>query len=1671
MALLLVAVLLVGCLPLTAFAAGSTSEAKAQLGTDKNYNGDKVDLSNALYTFTESNNVYTIKSTIANLYLKPGGSAKNPNQSDSTPVTLSVVTKNDVTWFQLKGTKALYFYNNDINKLYFDQTGDFVTTGQSDFALFRQANEGESTVGDIPGYVRLSELDEVQSGGKYLIASKVAATNTWYVLYPATGSIYAHVAKVVIETTTTEPDPVEPTDPPERPTRPEGKPTIDVNNDLYQVVVMCEEKDNKGDDADKHYWSYPKTTNWGSTTADQFEVGEVRENDLDNGTAEQYPYICPVTPAYTLEQCLANINGESAGHRLVTTEETIPTAYYYWNATDGWQLLRDKQPDPNVTFNQNNDKHEGTLTVYVTCAEEQPEQPDPDAGKPTAKPAVGNSTLYQVELLCEKHVDNDPDCTDHWWSHAATAAFTVGDIQANNTGKYTDYKWVCPVTPAKALDYYLTQLNNETSVSHTMVSETLPTAWFFWDGTSWLLPQDANSEVRFANNGVGSLTLYATCADPDEPDPPTPADPDKPAAPANQPAEGTYTMPNDKLSGTSSNGPMSDEEVSSYFRIPALVTLPNGWLVAASDARWPNTEDSPNNLDTIVSVSKDGGETWEWEIVNYFADFAPIQGPTYWQNGIKGKLGSASFIDPALTVDGSGKLWMLVDMLPSYGGNAGGNKTVSNTGFDEQGRLLLSHGTAGGNASGNAADYTYCVDLNAQPTETAQKDGKTVGLYPICARSDGAETGYYVDIFMDLWYDYEDAGMKPVLCRQTDSDHYVQNNVFYMQSEWKVICTFYIIARSAEVDGESGRLVWSDPKMLNVKNDGERFTAVCPGRGTTTTVTVNGKQTERIIFALYDDATGKERASTVHSDDGGKTWVRGERTDVGDTTGKASESQIVHLPNGDLRMYSRNDKNYIRYADSTDGGVTWGESKLDNALAYCGNCMVSFINVDGVLIGPDNTVYENLILASYPKGAVKNGEHSRSNGVIRIGCFNDDAGQTVTWLNDDAVRFPNRYNYSCLTQLPDHAGFTVLYEQDDTTNPKGVMAMRFVKFTAADLLGEDWLFAAEKPDEDVTLTVDAALIDMDFGESRTVEVEYSPADAQVSWKSSEESVVTVADGVIAAVGAGRATVTVSVTKGVLTRSAAISVLVQPESGELILPEEYEDSVTTVVTPGTTQYVLDEDGTINDVPYIVYAKNGDRLLHNGTDKSATNHCTPSMNGDKAMNANHANDRWQPTDDLWTLVKQTDGSYFIQSVTDDKYLTATASGSQLALGNTGVPFTIAHQGNGVYHVKNGENYLAFSGGWKMQTTAFELRLYGRVITPDATTYTVSADGLKALIQTAEMDEADYTDVLALEGEYDNETAAQEALAQINAAAQEVYGQLREGNLTRYLVTYTVQGELLGVQSYYPGETIVPMTDPVRAGYVFTGWTGMPEDKVMPEHALELVAAFRAITTTGGNGSGGSSGGSSSGGGSSRPTPSKPDEEDLKEPDVPLTDLPVSFVDVAQTAWYAKAVSSVAAAGLVKGVGENKFDPTAPMTRSSLAEVLYRLAGTEEQAAAAFADVDKNAWYANAVAWAANNGVVTGVSDDAFAPDRAITRQELAVMLARYAKLAGLDAKGDPKALDQFADGEDTGDWAVDGVAWCVAKGILKGKGQNTLDPTAKVTRAEVAVMLDRFIALLK
>lgn len=1131
------------------------------------------------------------------------------------------------------------------------------------------------------------------------------------------------------------------------------------------------------------------------------------------------------------------------------------------------------------------------------------------------------------------------------------------------------------------------------------------------------------------------------------------------AAPSGQPT-GDYATPHDKLSGTSSDGPMSDAEVSSYFRIPALVTLDNGWIVAASDARWPNTNDSPNNLDTIVSVSKDGGATWEWEIINYFSDFAPIQGATYYPG--TSKENSASFIDPAMVVDGSGKLWMAVDLQPCHV-NLGQNAQKVGSGFDTDGLLMVGpiseaewdtkvNTTTGRTEDTRAAYeayYEYRVDINGTPGGAVQKDGKEVSLYSVFHKDDAAKTpvGYYVDAFFDLWYDYGGTeGIQPVLCLQKDrADTWVQANLFYKASPWKAYSTTYLMLRSATVSRSTSKLDWSEPRLISgVKNPGETFLAFCPGRGVTVTLE-NG--TERLVFPVYDNLTG-EKASVVYSDDGGVTWTRGARTEQLANTGKSSESQIVHLPNGDLRMYSRNDQSKISYADSSDNSATWGPSVLDADLAYGSNCMVSFINVTGRLVSPDHeTIHENLILASYPWGRNEAfNSHNRSNGVIRIGSIDPETNE-VTWLNGDTVRFPQRYNYSCLTQLTDcdsNADFAVLYEQDDTSQTKGVMAMHFVKLTAADLMGEGWTL--ETP---VTLTVDTSLIDLDHDGSKTIAPTYSPADATVTWASYNESVVTAQGGVITAVGEGNTLVTVSVSKDGFTRSATIPVMVQPED-DVTLPEEYRSQLTTTVTPGVNGYQVSSAGAPENGLYMIYNPTNNRIMHH-FDDGRTDQCTPTIISEGIYTSTCAKD-------VWTLTRQDDGTYTLQpNDRDGVYL--NISGTSLVINATQGSFTITHTGNGGYTLAQGGSYLSTCKA--AADTPGTFQLLQKYTVPDVTTYTVTADGLRALIRSLNQYEGNYTQVLAKADQvYDSEEAARAAQVAIDETAKPLYAQLRTGDTTQYTVTYMVNGVLWGVQRYFTGQTIVPMTRPTApAGQVFAGWTGLPTDKRMPDHDLTLTASFKSA--------GGSSSGSGSSG-SSRPTTTP--SEDPKDPVIPPTNQ--TFTDVAENAWYSAAVAAVVDKGIMEAVADKTFAPARAMTRGMTARALYCLAAKPEVAAtSSFLDLAEDVNYADAVAWGSATGVINGYDQTRFGGEDTLSREQLATLLYRYAKLIDkrdMTAAGD--ALTPFPDGGRVSGWATEAMAWAVSKRLILGRADGALAPQANITRAEAAVILERYLDLL-
>jgi hypothetical protein len=180
------------------------------------------------------------------------------------------------------------------------------------------------------------------------------------------------------------------------------------------------------------------------------------------------------------------------------------------------------------------------------------------------------------------------------------------------------------------------------------------------------------------------------------------------------------------------------------------------------------------------------------------------------------------------------------------------------------------------------------------------------------------------------------------------------------------------------------------------------------------------------------------------------------------------------------------------------------------------------------------------------------------------------------------------------------------------------------------------------------------------------------------------------------------------------------------------------------------------------------------------------------------------------------------------------------------------------------------------------------------------------------------------------------------------------------------------------------------------------------------------------------------------------------------------PVSFSDVVAGAWYERAVSFIAARGIAAGTGGGHFSPFDNATRATLVTILHRLSCDNGSYASAFSDVPSGAWYENTVGWAPANGIAKGVGGGLFAPHKQITREQLAVMLYNYAKDRGYDVfVGEDTNILPNVDAHSISDYAYAAMQWACGSGIIKGDISGNLNPGSVATRAEVAVMLERFI----
>ncbi len=300
---------------------------------------------------------------------------------------------------------------------------------------------------------------------------------------------------------------------------------------------------------------------------------------------------------------------------------------------------------------------------------------------------------------------------------------------------------------------------------------------------------------------------------------------------------------------------------------------------------------------------------------------------------------------------------------------------------------------------------------------------------------------------------------------------------------------------------------------------------------------------------------------------------------------------------------------------------------------------------------------------------------------------------------------------------------------------------------------------------------------------------------------------------------------------------------------------------------------------------------------------------------------------------------------------------------------------------------------------------------------------------------------------------------------------------GKTDTYTVTLKDAGtDAAGAGEYAVGAT-VSLGAGAKSGYTFSGWTSddVPilsagsknASFTMPDHDVTVQANW---TYNGGGSGGGSTGGGSSGGSGSSVPGSAYNYSGVSACQRGK-DCPISrFQDASASAWYHDGVHFCLRNGLMVGVTEDTFQPDTATTRGMIAAMLYRLEGQPAVTGGnPFPDVKSGSYCDDATAWAAANGIVTGYESGEFRPGQAITRQEMAAILYRYAQYKKLDTSvGEDTNILSFEDASQLSDYAIPAVQWAVGAGVINGTTASTLSPRGDASRAQVANILYRFLS---
>lgn len=498
------------------------------------------------------------------------------------------------------------------------------------------------------------------------------------------------------------------------------------------------------------------------------------------------------------------------------------------------------------------------------------------------------------------------------------------------------------------------------------------------------------------------------------------------------------------------------------YRIPSILTTQKGTVIAAIDKRHQHSLDW-GNIDTAIRRSLDGGKTWlEDQVV-----LDLVKQPYGSQN-------SAFLIDPSMVQDrNTGRIFMLLDMFPETKGFFGINtQSAEGTGYKNvKGnyyRLLVDSNNNQYTVRENGIVY----DENSQPTD-----------YRVVV--EGTQERSFKDLG-DLYKGEQRLGNVFLQTAQANND----------SAPLKTIVTSYMWLTYSDDEGKT----WSNPKDITpqVKADWMRFFGTGPGTG------IQTKDGTLIMPIYYTNSNGKQSAAVILSRDGGETWERGESPNdrryfsaggsryLNNSGGELTESQLVELDNGQIKLFSRNHSGHVAISTSSNGGYTWHNAvELDEVLLDPYSQM-SVIKYSKRLNGKEYLVFAN--------------PHSskRRNGKVWLGEVQDDG--SIEWKYETTIE-PNEngYAYNSLTELPN--GDIGLFYEDRA----GADHMQFVRLNLQELLWKDNILHrdARKDQEEGAFTYNRDGVDY-------------------------ETLYKIGDGEIIKVGVGNNTDRIIVEEGTLT---------------------------------------------------------------------------------------------------------------------------------------------------------------------------------------------------------------------------------------------------------------------------------------------------------------------------------------------------------------------------------------------------------------------------------------------------------------------------------------------------------------------------------------------------------